>query len=211
MKKHLSSKGFTLVELLVVIAIIATLSSLAFVGAGNAMKSAKKVETLDLLKRTELAINRFYADYQRYPNYNTGGTPTDTSTLGLGWDNTGDKASSFLRDLAGEIDTLADPINRKGVNYFFADEAYKGQDTGNDTVRMNGLSRTNAGDIAALQDAFGRTIRVRLDYDYDGVCTPPSNYSSINKISSDDVRKTAILWSEGPDNTHFTEDDIVSW
>lgn len=210
-KKHLSSKGFTLVELLVVIVIIAALSSLAFVGAGKARISAKRIETLDLIKRTELAINRFYADYQRYPNFNHGAAATDTSTISLIKDTTGDKSASFLQDLAGELDSLATPINYKAVNYFFTNEATDGSDSGNNAVQVNGLSRSDTGDIEALQDAFGNPIQVRLDYNYDGVCTPPTAYSTVAKVSSASIRKTAVIWSGGYDNTEFTNDDVVSW
>jgi len=69
-------KGFTLIELLVVISIIGTLSSTALVsmkGVRERARDARRVQDLEQLQR---ALELYYSDHNRYPEYFQNGFPT---------------------------------------------------------------------------------------------------------------------------------------
>lgn len=61
------NQGFTLVELLVVIAIIAVLAALSFSVSIRVMRKAEKVTCVNLMRNWGLALESYYADYNRFP------------------------------------------------------------------------------------------------------------------------------------------------
>ena len=61
------ARGFTLVELLVVLAIVATLLLLALPRYTNSVVVARERVLVENLRTTRDAIDKFYADWRRYP------------------------------------------------------------------------------------------------------------------------------------------------
>ena len=60
-------RGFTLIELLVVLAIVATLLALSLPRYSQSVEVAKERVLVENLRTTRAAIDKFYADTQRYP------------------------------------------------------------------------------------------------------------------------------------------------
>ncbi len=60
-------KGFTLIELIVVITIIAVLSTIALFGIGKVQASARDVKRASIMNGIRTALERYYADNQKYP------------------------------------------------------------------------------------------------------------------------------------------------
>lgn len=84
--------GFTLVEILVAIAIIAILSSVVYSSFSTARANARDTERQVALKELQLSVERYRAEFGRYPEQGCGGT---TSWTGPGphsgsWGNTTD-------------------------------------------------------------------------------------------------------------------------
>ena len=61
------ARGFTLIELLVVLAIVALLLTLALPRYVQSVDVAKEAVLVENLRATREAIDRFYADTNRYP------------------------------------------------------------------------------------------------------------------------------------------------
>lgn len=64
---HRRARGFTLVELLVVLAIVATLLMLALPRYTQSVVVARERVLGENLRTTRDAIDKFYADWRRYP------------------------------------------------------------------------------------------------------------------------------------------------
>jgi general secretion pathway protein G len=62
------ARGFTLIELLVVLAIVALLMSVALPRYFQHIDAGKEVVLRENLRTTRDAIDKFYADEQRYPD-----------------------------------------------------------------------------------------------------------------------------------------------
>jgi prepilin-type N-terminal cleavage/methylation domain-containing protein/prepilin-type processing-associated H-X9-DG protein len=60
-------RGFTLIELLVVIAIIGILAAMLFPVFARARESARKIQCLSNVKNVAMAMNMYFADYDRFP------------------------------------------------------------------------------------------------------------------------------------------------
>lgn len=65
-------KGFTLIELMVVITIIAILSTIALFGISKVQASARDAKRASNLNGVRTALERYYADNQKYPTGNFG-------------------------------------------------------------------------------------------------------------------------------------------
>ena len=69
MKKH----NFTLIELLIAIGIILILVGITIGGLNRAAARGDEAKTIALMKKMELALDAFYADYNYYPVQETAG------------------------------------------------------------------------------------------------------------------------------------------
>lgn len=88
-----AQKGFTLVELMIVVAIIAILSTLAFVGFGDAGQKARRGDARSALLRVAENQEKFYLINNGYTNViaNIGGanTPDGYYTISVTTDGAG--------------------------------------------------------------------------------------------------------------------------
>ena len=73
--RTVSSDGFTLIELLVVIAIMGMLMGLLFPAVASARRHARRTATIAEIKNIELAWQRYYAEYRRWPSVFGGMNP----------------------------------------------------------------------------------------------------------------------------------------
>jgi len=114
------NKSFTLIELLVVISIIGLLASIVLVGIGNARKKARDARRLQEIKQIVLALQLYYAKYEKFPGP-TSSYGESESTCG-GWDTSSrdnDRDGRYFIEPL-ETDSLMaqvprDPINTTGA------------------------------------------------------------------------------------------------
>jgi len=68
--------GFTLIELLVVIAIIGLLASIVLISLNSARAKARDAKRIADLRQIQTALAMYYDNYNVYPRYDTGSTPS---------------------------------------------------------------------------------------------------------------------------------------
>jgi len=96
-------KGFTLIELLVVIAIIGILAAMLFPVFARARESARKTQCLANVKNLAIALNMYFADWDK-------GFPTETNAGVIAFFNTGPGGRTTQLD--GTPWSISTPCNR---------------------------------------------------------------------------------------------------
>lgn len=107
-----NNQGFTLIELLVVIGIIAVLASLIFSVSIHVMRKAETVTCMNLIRNWSVALESYYADYNRFPlpqnkiDYDTvlGDPDGNYSTAPLVAVLTGAEDLTWVEDTGAEFD-----------------------------------------------------------------------------------------------------------
>lgn len=75
-----NKRGFTLIELMVVIAVIVILSTIALFGMQKAQASGRDSRRAQTMNGIRTALERYYADNQKYPSGNFGEAVTTLVT-----------------------------------------------------------------------------------------------------------------------------------
>ena len=181
-------RGFTLVELLVVITIVAVLAAMSFAGVNVALKKTRTTEAQSYATGIEKAVNSFYSDYSRLPDFTQDEIKTDSS-----------QGADLLKVLMAEEDGQRDLDNSRKIIYLEVKEG-KG--------RKGGLMRSKSGsqDIEGLYDPFGNPFTVVLN----------SNYEDELRFSMGGKQyrlrgKNVAVYSPGADMEEGTSDDIVTF
>jgi prepilin-type N-terminal cleavage/methylation domain-containing protein len=190
---HRSRNGFTLVELLIVISIIMVLAALGFAGVQNALKNAKKVQSLNMATNLAMGIQNFYDEYGYLPVSNPGAGSYQT--------NSGDGVT-ILKVLVAKEATGNSQLNTKYINYLTI-KAAKGRKAGMDYG-------SSGSDPNGLYDAWGKPFTIIFDDDYNDEITLPSNL----KLGTDPALirgAKAIVVSPGADGNLKTKDDVRSF
>ncbi|MBB5349905.1 prepilin-type N-terminal cleavage/methylation domain-containing protein [Haloferula luteola] len=188
-KSHPSlRRGFTLIELLVVISIVAVLAAMSFAGVTAAMKKTRTVQSQTLATGLEKAVNDFYNDYNRLPDFTQDEIKTDTS-----------QGEDLLKILMAEEDGQRDLDNSRKNRYFDPQEG-KGN--------KGGVIRSKTGDRGpkALFDAFGNPFTVVLNLDYEDEL----RFSMGGKQYRLRGKQVAV-YSPGADGEEGTSDDVVTF
>jgi prepilin-type N-terminal cleavage/methylation domain-containing protein len=186
--------GFTLVELLVVISIIVVLAAMTFAGINIALTRQKKVQTQTNATGLLQAIEGFYNQYSRLPEF---GAQGDESRL------EGQSGTELLTILLGKEELNNTTQNKKQIRFLNVDETKM--------KNKGGLLYSNGGAGAVpqgLYDAWGNAFYVKFDTDYDQEITDPLKSGNIVR------NKVVIVYSYGPDGKtggDFSKDDIKSW
>lgn len=80
--ENMNKKGFTLVELLVVIVIIGILATLATVALSSARLKARDARRISDVKQIQTALELYYNDTQKYPDYKAAPAANGSLTFG---------------------------------------------------------------------------------------------------------------------------------
>ena len=198
-KKHLSSRGFTLVELLVVIVIIVTLMGILIPVVGGARKQAVKTQAKNALTTLVTSVDTYYATYNILPSSNDS-APTQDEEI--------ETIEPIMSVLAG---INLNNLNRKQIPFFSGDVA-KGNSR---ATAYNGLRLT--GSTAELYDPWkkkgaNRGYILFLDYNYDQRLIDPFSQGDV-------IPRRAVAWSSGKDGLFNgshpkrgeNEDNVYSW
>lgn len=183
--------GFTLVELLVVISIIVVLAAMTFAGINIALTRQKKVQTQTNATGLYQAIEGFYQQYSRLPDF--GGTGDEARTEGQ-------SGTELLTILLGKEELNNSTQNKKQIRFLNVDETKM--------KNKGGLLYSNGGSGATpegLYDAWGNAFYVKMDTEYDNEMQDPLKSGNVVR------NKVVIVYSSGPDGKIGTQDDIKTW
>jgi prepilin-type N-terminal cleavage/methylation domain-containing protein len=159
-----SGGGFTLIELLVVIAIIVVLVGMAFPAYYGVQERARKVQAKNDVMQIITAINGYYTEYGKYPISGAATTSPDDY-----WIVDGNNADIFnvLRADGFSWDSPGGPnLNPRRVVFMQPPFAKDGSNP------KGGICPTGA-NANKYYDPWGRTYRIRLDWDYDNLLRNP--------------------------------------
>ncbi|GAA5480870.1 prepilin-type N-terminal cleavage/methylation domain-containing protein [Haloferula sargassicola] len=181
-------RGFTLIELLVVISIVAVLAAMSFAGVTAAMKKTRTTTSLTYATSVEKAVNDFYTDYNRLPDFTQDEIKTDSA-----------QGEDLLKVLMAEEDGQRDLDNSRKVRYLEVPEG---------KANRNGLIRSTGGRQGpkALYDAFGQPYTVVLNLDYEdelGFSMGGKQYRLRGK--------NVAVFSPGADGEEGTSDDVATF
>jgi len=186
-----ASSGFTLVELLVVIAIIVVLAAMSFGAANLAFGRAKKLSTSQNANALQKAIESYYSDYSKLPDF--GGSGDEFLAEG-------ESGAELLTILLGKEEVGSSMQNPRQIAYMNA--------AGAKNKAKGGLVYTNngtGGRPEGFYDAYGKAFYFKLDTEYDQELEDPFKQGNV-------VRgKVVIVYSYGPDGKPGTEDDVKTW
>ncbi len=76
-----AKRGFTIIELLVVIAIIGILAAIIYAGFGDSRALARNKSFMSDLKQTQLSLELYKAQYNRYPSTSDFSTANGATSL----------------------------------------------------------------------------------------------------------------------------------
>ncbi len=221
--------GFTLIELLIVIAIIAVLAGILLAVFGGVRNQAGKVQAVNDIRSTKVAVTAYYTDYQKYP---LNQAQSDAGTLyNLGdtvyGDPGGQYSSADLFDILRAVpDGNKNPGNLLNPNqtvYWsggFAKSATKprgGITTQDVTVASKPIPK------GSLVDPWGNSYLIYFDADRDGdlslIIGHFYNNMPVGTVAPGRPPLGVAISSMGPDGKFGTNgngnlpgsDDIVSW
>ncbi|TLD70986.1 prepilin-type N-terminal cleavage/methylation domain-containing protein [Phragmitibacter flavus] len=186
------SSAFTLIELLVVITIIAILASISVPVGGKIMERAKILQAKTAMKGIEIAINGYRTEYNRMPLASTAG---ESDTAEYLTDSTG---MPLLAALMAQ-----DPTNNPRQIKFYEPPSAKGG--------ANGYVQDGEGGGGGLFDPWSRPYTIEIDYSGNGQIPNPFAGTEGHTGEPENVSASVIIYSDGPDETPQTKDDVKSW
>lgn len=181
-------RGFTLIELLVVITIVAVLAAMSFAGVSVAIKRQRTVEAQTIATGLETAINSFYSDYNRLPDFTQDEIKTNTA-----------QGEDLLRILLAEEAGQRDLDNSRKVRYLEVKEGKSNR---------GGLIRSKSGQQSpeALYDPFGNPFTVVLNLDYEDELRFSMGGKQFRLRG-----KNVAVYSPGADGEEGTSDDVTTF
>ncbi len=186
-----SRSGFTLVELLVVISIIVVLAAMSLGAISVVSKRAKNVQTLTDATELKGALDRYYAEYNKLPDF---GMPGDEMQM------EGQAAADLLTILLGKEETGTDMQNPRQIAFLGSKPK---------TVKAKGglIYSSNASNAKpeGFYDAWGKPFRLKIDDDYDGEILDPLRQGNIIRGAN------FAVYSYGADNKSDGGDEIKTW
>lgn len=192
-----ANSGFTLVELLVVISIIVVLAAMSFGAANMAINKAKRTQALNDAMGLQSAIERYYNEYSKLPDFGMTGDEATTD---------GQSGAELLKILLGKEDVASGMQNPRQIVFLNAKES-KSKAKGGLVYSSGGSSANPEG----YYDAWGNPFHIKIDDDYDQEIKDPLTTGGIIR------NKIAIVYSYGPDGAigakgkTGTGDDIKTW
>ena len=186
-----SAGGFTLVELLVVISIIVVLAAMTFAGINVALNRQKKVQTQTNATGLLQAIEGYYREYNRLPDFGAQGEDSRTE---------GQSGQELLTILLGKEEVTNTMQNKKQIRFLNTEETK--------TKNKGGLLYSNGGAGASpegLYDAWGNPFRVRF------ATAEPWEIPDPFKPGEVVRGKVAIVFSYGKNGKAGDRDDIRTW
>jgi general secretion pathway protein G len=186
-----ANRGFTLVELLVVISIIVVLAAMSFGAANMAINKAKKLQTSNDAMGLQTALNNYYTEYSKLPDFGMTGDEAQTD---------GQTGAELLTILLGKEEVTDDMQNKKQITFLTA-KVNKNKNKGGLVYSNGGSGSTPEG----LYDAWGNPFYLKFDDDYDGEINDPLTQGNIVR------EKQVIVYSYGQDGKLGNGDDIKTW
>ena len=186
-----ANRGFTLVELLVVISIIVVLAAMSFGAANMAINKAKKLQTSNDAMGLQTALNNYYTEYSKLPDFGMTGDEAQTD---------GQTGAELLTILLGKEEVTDDMQNKKQITFLTA-KVSKNKNKGGLVYSNGGSGSTPEG----LYDAWGNPFYLKFDDDYDGEINDPLTQGNIVR------EKQVIVYSYGQDGKLGNGDDIKTW
>lgn len=190
--------GFTLVEILVVIAIIAVLASLTFTVSIRVMHKAEKVTCTNLMRNWGMALESYYADYNRFPlpkekkNEDTifGDTNGYYSTAPLVAALTGAEVTTLVENNGDTFD----------INYLNPSRDIYIEPTLSTSKKEGGIYEDGK-----LYDPWGRELMFALNSRKDGATLDTWGFADWDEVKPRD--EDYVIWSYGRDGKHGKGDN----
>ena len=192
-----ANSGFTLVELLVVISIIVVLAAMSFGAANMAIGRAKKLQTDNDARGLQSAIERYYNEYSKLPDFGIQGDEATTD---------GQAGGELLKILLAKEEVASGMQNPRQIVFLNAKES-KNKAKGGLVYSSGGSSATPQG----YYDAWGNPFHIKIDDDFDGEINDPLQSGNIIR------NKNLVVYSYGPDGAIGAKgktgvgDDIKTW
>ncbi len=186
-----SRSGFTLVELLVVISIIVVLAAMSLGAISVVNKKAKNTQTLNDANNLKMALDRFYGEYNRLPDFGMTGDEMQME---------GQAASELLTILLGKEEVGSNMQNPRQLAFLNSKP--------NTIKAKGGLIYSSASSNAmpeGFYDAWGKPFRLKIDDDYDGEILDPLRQGNVIRGA------TFAVYSYGADNKQDGGDEIKTW
>lgn len=218
-------KAFTLIELLVVIAIIGILAGMLMPALSGVRKNTRIGITKSTIKEMQAALTQYLTDRGRYPlddldlNSKSGASAAKPMP-GMGYPTAALAKEQLTRTLveAFDGDDFEDGPNAPYLDFKpedFTDYSgphYTGLTAGNSSNLMTGMTNAYRSYYCDIwQNPFHYRQNYTISYKYGmmhnlkGEVTNPNAGNCIYNPDSFDI------WSDGPDVTPFTTDDIGNW
>ncbi|QJE97166.1 hypothetical protein [Luteolibacter luteus] len=155
------------------------------------INKSKKLQTLNDAMGLQTALNNYYSEYEKLPEFGMGGDEAQTD---------GVVGSKLLTILLGKEEVSDDMQNKKQITFLNAKV--------NKNRAKGGLIYSNGGSATlpeGLYDAWGRPFRLKFDLDNDQEIADPLEEGNIIR------NKQVIVYSDGEDKKPQSEDDIKTW